>query len=218
MPPSWCVCAGLRAIDCAPRVDVLMHHCEFWRPTSTGHLINRVIPTSRQHVYRRDLPLDRAAIVQPGRTLWVLHPSGAPLPAAVPPENVQILLLDGTWRQAGDMMRAVNGWGQKVSLPMEGASRYWLRAQQDGGRFSTVEALLFLLQALGLHATHEQLRLQFELHVYAGLCARGKMADAARFLEDSPLRTAMPEVLAELPHRPPRDDTAAASYRPILPR
>jgi len=196
-----------------------MHRCEVWRPTSTGHLINRVIPASGHHVFRRHPPLDRDAIVQPGRTLWILHPSGEPLPpaAVAAPETIQILLLDGTWRQAGDMMRAVSSWGRKVSLPMAGTSRYWLRAQQDGGRFSTAEALLFLFAALGLHGAHEQLRLQFELHVYAGLCARGKAAEAARFLDDSPLRQAMPEVLSQLPHPSPGGTTNGTSYRPILP-
>ena len=196
MQPRWCICDGLRPLDTVLRVDVLMHREEAWRPTSTGHLIHRVIPAAGLHVYSR-VP-DRAAIVQPGRELWILHPAGEPLPAAVPPDGVQILLLDGTWRQAGDMLRVVGGWGRRVSLPMTGTSRYWLRAQQGVGRFSTAEALLFLLSAFGLHEAHEQFRLQFELHVYAGLCARGKLAEAARFLEDSPLRQALPEVLRRL--------------------
>src|SRR5690606_39123931 len=111
-----------------------------------------------------------------------LHPLGEAPPPGPPPANLQVLLIDGSWRQALDMMREVEPWGRRVSLPMTGSSRYWLRAQQGTGMFSTIEALLFLLAALGLRETHEALRRQFELHVYAGLCARGKKAEAAAFL------------------------------------
>jgi DTW domain-containing protein YfiP len=197
----WCICTGFRAIDCPLAVDVLIHHREFWRPTSTGRLINRVIPSSRGHVFRHDLPLNRAAIVQPGRTLWILHPLGEPLPAGMPPADLQVLLLDGSWREAARMMHGVESWGRLVSLPMTGPSRYLLRDQQGAGKYSTVEALLCLLQALGLAQAHAELRLQFELHVYAGLRARGEKAAAEAFLVDSPVREAVPELLEKLNER-----------------
>ena len=205
LPPRWCICDGLRMVECPVKVDVLMHHMENWRPSSTGHLIQRVIPTASVHLYRRERPLERAAIVQPGKTLWVLHPLGDPLPAAEPPENLQVLLLDGTWRQAGDMMRAVEPWGRRVCLPMTGESRYWLRAQAGEGKFCTVEALIFLLAALGMEQAHAQLRLQFELHVYAGLCSRGAKARAAEYLAGSPVRAAFPELLDNLARQLARD-------------
>lgn len=205
LPPRWCICAGFHAVDCAVKVDVLMHHMEAWRPSSTGHLISRVIPTANLHLYRRERPLDPAAILAPGRTLWILHPLGEPLPAAEAPADLQVLLLDGTWRQGGEMMRAVEPWGRKVALPMTGESRYWLRTQAGAGKFCTMEALLFLLAALGLEKEHTQLRLQFELHVYAGLCARGAKAKAAEYLAGSPVRAAMPALLDELARHRTRD-------------
>jgi DTW domain-containing protein YfiP len=192
-------------VDCPVKVDVLMHHMEAWRPSSTGHLISRVIPTANLHLYRRERPLDPAAILAPGRTLWILHPLGEPLPAAEAPADLQVLLLDGTWRQAGEMMRAVEPWGRKVALPMTGESRYWLRTQAGAGKFCTIEALLFLLAALGLEKEHAQLRLQFELHVYAGLCARGAKAKAADYLAGSPVRAAMPALLDEFARHRARD-------------
>jgi len=204
LPPRWCICGGFRPVDCALKVDVLIHYMESLRPSSTGTLINRVMPSSGRHVFRRERPLERAAMVQPGKSLWILHPAGEPLPLDEPVAGVQVLLLDGTWVQANGMMRAVEGWGRRVSLPMVGASRYWLRTQADEGRFSTAEALLFLLAALGLRREHDELRRQFELHVYASLCARGKKRDAADYLVDSPLRDAFPDLLAELARRRPR--------------
>jgi DTW domain-containing protein YfiP len=164
-----------------------------------------VIPASRGHVFQHDLALNEAAIRRPGRELWILHPLGEPLPkiiSAAPPP--QILLLDGSWREAARMMHGVERWGRLVSLPITGPSRYLLRDQQGAGNFSTVEALLFLLDALGLHSEHAALRLQFELHVYAGLRARGEKATAEKFLADSPVRDAFPELLAELNRPRPR--------------
>jgi DTW domain-containing protein YfiP len=204
-PPRWCICAGEQTIECALAIDVLIHHREFWRPTSTGRLINRVIPASRSHVFRHDLPLNETAIRQPDRELWILHPLGEPLPKTISTASPQVLLLDGSWREAARMMHGVERWGRLVSLPMTGPSRYLLRDQQGAGNYSTAEALLFLLGALGELAAQAALRLQFELHVYAGLRARGEKGAAENFLAESPLRDARPELLAEMNRRRPRE-------------
>jgi DTW domain-containing protein len=50
---------------------------------------------------------------------------------------------------------------------------------------------------LGLAKEEAQLRLQFELHVYAGLRARGSKAAAAEYLATSPVRAAFPALLEE---------------------
>jgi len=200
LPPRWCVCAGLGPVESALAVDVLMHHREQWRPSSTGKLIGRVVADAHTHIYRREVPPARAAVVRPGRELWVLHPLGEPLAAAAlpPAANVQVLLLDGSWGEAAEMMRAVEPWGRRVRLPMEGKSRYWLREQQEAVKFSTVEALLFLLAALGQREAEAHLRLHFELHVYASLLARGRKWPAAEYLEASPVKAALPDFLRRL--------------------
>lgn len=176
-------------------VDVLIHHREFMRPTSTGRLINRVIPASRHHLFRRESPPARETIALPGRTLWILHPRGEPVPVTEPPTAVQVLLLDASWPEAARMTQTVAPWGRLIRLPMMGPSRYRLREQTLPGKYSTIESLLFLLAALGLAKEEAQLRLQFELHVYAGLRARGNKAAAADYLATSPVRDAFPELL-----------------------
>ena len=201
LPPRWCTCAGFRPVVCPLQVEVLIDSREFYRPTSTGRLINRVIPASRGHLYRHDLPLVRSDIVRPDRTLWILHPMGAPPPVDVKPDSLQVLLLDGSWREAARMRQEVATWGRLVGLPMAGTSRYLLRSQQGTDKFSTIEALLFLLEALGLKKEHTELRLQFELHVYAGLRSRGQKMAAAEFLANSPVRAALPELVEDLNRR-----------------
>jgi DTW domain-containing protein YfiP len=196
--PRWCICGGYQAVASPLQVDVLIHRREFWRPTSTGRLINRVMPASRGHVFEREAPPRREAIVAPDRELWILHPRGEAMPSGVAPAAVQVLLLDGSWREAAAMLPVVERWGRKVRLPMTGPSRYWLRAQQEGEKYSTIEALMFLLDALGRPEEAAQLRLQFELHVYAGLRTRGAKVLADDFLATSPLPAALPELLRQL--------------------
>lgn len=208
LTPRWCICAGERIVESPLQVDVLLHFMESYRPSSTGHLIKRVMPASGQHLFRKQTPLRREELVQPGRELWILHPQGEELPAAPDPAQLQVLLLDGTWTQATDMAQHVGAWGRRVRLPMRGQSRYWLRTQSGEGRFSTIEALLFLMEALGLTEAHAALRAQFELHVYATLRARGFKEKAAAYLATSPIRDAFPEVIARLDERRPNVDAA----------
>lgn len=65
---------------------------------------------------------------------------------------------------------------------------------------------MFLLDTLALGEESRRLRLQFELHVYAGLRARGQKAAAGEFLKASPINAAMPGLLAELSRRRPREE------------
>jgi DTW domain-containing protein len=186
------------------QIDILMHPREQHRPSSTGHLINRVIPGSRLHLWPRQRPIALPNLRSPGRELWILHPHGEPAPTTATPERIQVLLLDGSWSETNAMAKEVGSWGRLVSLPMTGESRYWLRSQQEGRRFSTVEALIFLLQALSLKSAGDDLRLQLELHVYASLRARGRKEAAAEFLQHSPIRAMLPELVVALNLRRPR--------------
>jgi len=198
LPPRWCICAARQEVECPLRVDVLMHYLESLRPSSTGDLIKRVVPSSGHHLYYKERPLVRESIAQSDKELWILHPSGEPLPETPVVAGVQILLLDGNWQQAGEMSRTVGSWGRRVSLPMKGESRYWLRAQAGPGQFSTVEALLFLLAVLGLSAVRDRIRAQFELHVYAGLRSRGHKQKAEEYLASSPVHNEVWALLGQL--------------------
>lgn len=203
------MCEGLRAVELPLRVDVLMHQKESYRPSSTGHLIQRIVVGARQHLYRKERPPTPAEVVDPARELWVLHPQGDEPPAGADPARLQVLLLDASWVQATEMVHQVAPWGRRVRLPMRGESRYWLRSQAGAGKFSTVEALLFLMESLGLAEAHAALRAQFELHVWASLRARGAKERAAEYLRESPVPAAFPELLARLESRRERSGPAA---------
>jgi DTW domain-containing protein YfiP len=199
-PPRWCICAGGREVVSPLQVDVLMHEKESWRPTSTGHLVHRVVSGARLHVYVPEEPPARETVALPGRELWVLHPRGEPVPAGVDPAGVQVVLIDGSWSEAARMATHVAGWGRSVCLPPAGPSRNGLRRQDQPGKYATAEALIQLFDTLGLAAAAEALRQQFELHVYAGLRTRGARVQAAEFLATTRLPELFPGVIAEL-HR-----------------
>lgn len=199
----WCICAAHVDISTPFELALLTHKREIFRPSSTGNLITRLFPAARRHVWLPDQPLPREQVVTPTREVWVLHPNGLPVPADVEPGNVQVVLLDGSWSESAGMARTVASWGRLVQLPLNGTSRFWLRAKQEGGRYSTAEALMCLLDMFGLAAQREDLRVQFELHVYANLRARGNAELAAQFLRDSAIGEALPEFLAQLHTRRP---------------
>ncbi len=209
LPPRWCVCDAFPAVAAPCEIHVLIHHAEQWKPSSTGRLLGRTIPTARLHTFQRASRFQAdsclpASTVTPGQDLWILHPAGEPLTAhgAVEPaaHAAAWLVLDGTWRQAGEMLRAVEHQGRCVSLPqpVDGSSRYWLRDQPGPRQLSTAETVIEVFAYLNATAAAHQLRLHFELHVYSSLLARGKREMAERYLGLSPLLTAAPEVVDRL--------------------
>ena len=228
--PRWCICAAARTVSLPFAVDILMHNGEFHKPTSTGNLIHRLVPASRRIIYHNQRPPRREDVCKENQTLWILHPRGdsldkvlagapviPPVPsttsAPLPLASLHVLLIDGTWAQSTDMLRHVDRWGQKISLPATSfppESRYWLRLQHHTGHFSTIEALMALLNMLGCQHEHDTLRHQFELHVYASLLARGQKTEAAEFLVKSPLVKELPALVNKLS----ADGNAASRIKP----
>lgn len=211
LPPRWCICGLVAPVTTAIAVLVLIHRLERAKPSSTGSLVARVMPSAVVHTYARisrhlppaALPADA---VPPGHELLILHPAGAPLapPVAGSPPPC-LLLLDGTWGQAAEMRRAVEGRGRCVRLPAGAppASRFWVRQQRAAGCLATAETLAFALDLLGDAAAAGRLRLHFELHVLATLLSRGKRDEAGRFLADSPLLASHPDILDHFAGRGP---------------
>jgi DTW domain-containing protein YfiP len=192
-------------------VHVLLHHHEQHKPSSTGTLIARVVDGAVAHVFQRERGLRSAAAwptgtAGPRQALWILHPSGEPLPSlpsadgSASGSGPAILLLDGTWRQAGEMLRSLEAAGRCVRLQdaHPQPSRYWLRDQPGPCQLSTAEALASVFHAVGEAEAKRRLTLHFELHVCATLLARGKREMAERYLGHSPLLREAPAAVDRL--------------------
>lgn len=223
LPPRWCVCGALPTVDSSLAVDILIHRREQWRPSSTGALLARVLDNARLHVHRPDpcsrmSPVLPTTLFRPGHEGWVLHPQGDPIGAEATLASrslpLEVVLLDGNWREAGEMLRLVNAAAataaregaepiRVVRLPASAPGRFWIREAPAPEQLSTAEACVAILDLLGEGAAAEQLRLHFELHVWATLRARGKVASAEAYLSESPLPAAIPATLAALETRRP---------------
>ena len=134
LPPRWCICDAIPPVDTHLHVHVLIHHNEHHKPSSTGKLVARVVAGTNRHIYKRESRFFPASgfpaeTLPLGSDLWILHPNGELLPAAAAPtadpRSPHILLLDGTWRQAGEMLHAVEGMGRCVCLPEPTAEPKW---------------------------------------------------------------------------------------------
>ncbi len=196
--PRWCICCDLAIPQSDLNLAVLIHHAEFYKPTSTGRLIHRLLPASDLIVFKHDLPFSKEKLTDGGKETLVLHPFGEPLDPRTNLGQSRFVLLDGNWRQAATMLQSIEGIGRKVCLPIEGPSRFWLREKQEGSRFSTMEAFIFLLKHLGQEAMASQCQIAFELHVYAGLLARGKRDLARAYYLDMPKNDLICEVVKRL--------------------
>ncbi len=203
LPPRWCVCAAQNQLEIPLSLAVLSHQRELGKPSSTGNLIKRLLPAAVQHRWDPGAPLSPAQVVDPQREAWILHPQGEDMPSNAVAGTTQVLLLDGAWHEASAMVRHTKDWGRLIKLPLQGESRFWLRSQQGEAQFSTIEALIFLLRAFGLQQAGTELQHQLELHVYAGLRARGRIDVAEQYLDSSPIKTAMADYLREYQARRP---------------
>ena len=159
-----------------------------------------------------------AALLRPDHVCWVLHPQGDSIADECPPapsaQPRQVVLLDGNWREAGEMLRLINAAAgaagregsaalRVVRLPEGAPGRFWIREAPAPGQRATAEACGAILGLLGESAAAERLRLHFELHVWATLRARGKVDRARAYLAESPLLAAAPALLAALATRRP---------------
>ncbi|MFZ4731898.1 MAG: DTW domain-containing protein [Pirellulales bacterium] len=197
-PPRLCVCDLLAPVETGIVVRLLIHRHERNKPSSTGALVARTVTGCTSHLFQRAtrqhpaLGLAREAVGAGGEP-WILDPAGEPLTEGAAgtgsADRLTVVIVDGTWREAGEMTRSLNGLGRRVRLADPGArpARFWLRDQPGPTHLSSAEALMGVLGAVGETAAEERLRLHFELHVYATLLARGRREMAERYLGDSPL-------------------------------
>jgi len=63
-------------------------------------------------------------------------------------EGLEIILIDGTWRQAKRLNKYIPQWVPRVALPADVISNFVLRGQAAAGRVSTAEAFALFLKAL----------------------------------------------------------------------
>ena len=157
--PSRCICERLPRVRLPWPIVGLQHRKEIHKPTNTARLLPRVSEgCSLVTIALRGRPWSVELLGESPEKFVVLFPSAdaAQLDAerldALAASNHGIILLDGSWRQAGRMVRRAAGVSTlpRVTLPPGGPSRWPARQAPRPDQLCTFEALVRLV-ALAPH-------------------------------------------------------------------
>ncbi len=184
--PSLCACELLPSIAMATPMVLVQHVGERFKPTNTGRLLTRMVPTLRVvHFPLRDQPFDETPFVD--TVHWrVLFPrddarvlqGGVPNAGLEPGEKPPgFVVLDGTWHQCSRMSRRVPRVRDMdcVSLPPGPASIWSVRRQHSVQGLCTFEAALRLLELFEPPERTEPLRRGFEIVTARMLFMKNKL-------------------------------------------
>jgi DTW domain-containing protein YfiP len=176
-----CICSAIPRQDLATRLILVMHRREWNKPTATGPLALAVLANSELRIqgYREE-PLDFSDLDTPERRTLFLYPGeGAPLLTraflAEDPRPVNLVVADGTWRQASRMGRRLPGLEHAVMVRLpEGAETGWgVRKECHPEGLATFEAISRALGIIESVEVQESMEKLFALMVARTLQARG---------------------------------------------
>ncbi|GJM23131.1 MAG: hypothetical protein DHS20C15_30460 [Planctomycetota bacterium] len=148
-PARLCVCARVPELRHRTQVLVLQHHRERFHPVGTARLarLGLTAATVREVAgpIARPPLLDDVALLYPGPQARSLNELDA-----ASPRPQQLIVLDGTWRQARQLYRE-NAWLRalpQVAFTPRAPSRYRIRKPPAPHCVSTIEAILEALHLL----------------------------------------------------------------------
>jgi len=181
MHDRLCICAAIPRHDLATRLVLVMHHREHSKPTATGPLALAVLSNSELRI-QGDLehPLDFRDLDTPERRTLLLYP-GEEVPIlsraflAADPRPINLVVPDGTWRQASRMGRRLPGLehASMVRLP-EGEKTAWgIRREYHQGGLATFEAIARALGIIESPRVQQSMEELFALMVARTLQTRG---------------------------------------------
>ena len=189
MHRSLCICGLLPRIETRTRVVLIVHQLEAVKPTNTGLVAARCLPSSTV-VYRGrapeggatpDWPAAVAAAAAGARPLVLYpHPSATPLEDWRGTEAVALVVPDGTWAQATRIharFAARAGDPPCVSLPASRSGKR-LRTAQSPHQMATLEALALALGILEGPEVEAALLRVYRIMTERTLWTNGRIATA----------------------------------------
>ncbi len=175
-----CICSQIPTYELATRLVLVMHYAELNKASSSGVLALAALSHSELRVHgllEADRRVDVSDLYTRERRTLVLYPDpNAPMLTsqfvAADPRPITLVILDGTWRQAGRMRRRLPGLDPNsfVSLSDGAPSNWPLRCQHRSDGVSTLEAIA---RAFGIL---ESLEVQRDLEKLLQLSARATLA------------------------------------------
>ncbi len=148
-PLAGCLCACVRPVDNAVRLLILQHPDEARQAKGTARLLQHCLRRCERRVGETFAPPP-----DDGHPLLLLYPPDDDVPrvpsppaSGLPP---RLVLLDGTWRQSRQLLRA-SPWLQalpRLTLAEAPPSRYAIRKAHAAHQLSTLEAAALALVQL----------------------------------------------------------------------
>jgi DTW domain-containing protein len=182
-----CLCPYRRELSCGLDLVLLLHHDEIFKPTNSGRLIADLLPANTfAFEWSRTEPAPELLrlLAQPERYPVLVFPGGegrtvhTERPSLAPGRRLTLILLDGTWKQAGKMVRA-SPWLAHLPMMCLAESRpgtYAVRQAVRHGQLATAEAAAELLMVCGEVEAGETLRDYFAIFNEHCLATRGSRA------------------------------------------
>jgi len=191
-PRPLCLCPLIPSLSSRTRVLVLQHPFESRHALNTARLAVLGLERARLLVGAQFGP---QAWEAPGLRSVLLFPgeSSQPLAAASGDGPLQLIVLDGTWKQARKMLRdnpelAALPRAHPPMEPAGAASRYRVRHADLPGALSSIEAIVRALNVLEAPAAYDALLRPFEALVDAQIRAMGQDTYERHHLRRSPGR------------------------------
>jgi DTW domain-containing protein YfiP len=155
-PPVVCVCAHVKPMKTRTRVLILQHPRERHVPINTARLARLSLPDA---ILRRAVDFEADQVVTDALTgrdggpppyLLFPGPNAIDLAQERPAGPITLVVLDGTWWQAGKLLRLNPRLGALPRLRLAPAtpSRYRIRREPHVHCVATIEAIALALRAL----------------------------------------------------------------------
>jgi DTW domain-containing protein YfiP len=160
-----CVCADAPRLDVATRLIVIIHRKEWRRSSNTGYLARLATRDGEVRVHGlRNQTVSSEGIDFASPSTLVLYPGRGAHPLttehiAALARPLTLLVPDGNWNQAKNMMRRVPMLSQAHPVRLERATvdHYCLRRNIHADRMSTFEAIAQALGIIEKQATEDHL-------------------------------------------------------------
>ncbi|WP_038175730.1 tRNA-uridine aminocarboxypropyltransferase [Vibrio pacinii] len=173
-----CVCDRLTQFSADLHIALLMHPNETTRETNTGQWLAQSLQSCSRHIWQRTQPCpELITMIASGDYLpYLLFPSQhsdavkhAHREANSQHKPLLLIILDGTWQEAGKMLRK-SDWLRalpQVHIEPSQPSRYRLRRNQQPGHLCTIEVGCEVLRELGYTNQAQQLEGFFDDYLNA---------------------------------------------------
>lgn len=179
-----CICSDTPRHHLSTRLVLVMHHREWIKPTATGPLALSVLANSELRIHgHRERPLDFRDLDTPDRRTLLLYPGDDSqvldrVFLADDPRPVNLVVPDGTWRQASRMGRRLPGLehAAMVRLPDGPKTGWGIRREHHAGGLATFEAIARAVGILESPHVQESMEELFRLMVTRTLEAKGFIA------------------------------------------